>query len=147
MAGTSPEVTSYPVKAIELGVRWLHGSFQGNGGSDPATTQVRGNWFTVVHQGSGQWRVTLTAPPVVAALGTSSNNTGLIVEPFGWITSESETAGTAPVKYCNVQCTRVITTGKFDIFVYDIVGAALYDVTTADRINFSLAWKSTSFTP
>lgn len=147
MANTNPEVGMYRMSCLESLVCKLLGSFQGNSGSNPSSAQIRGSWFTVVRQGSGQYRVTLTAPPLIASLGSATTNVGLVSESRAWVVSESMSAGTAPVKYTATQTGRVVAAGTFDIWVYDIAGAALYDVTTADRVFFELGWKTTGFTP
>lgn len=144
MAGTTPATGSYKVYSLNQALVLLSGSFQGNGGSTPTVT--RGGDYTIARIATGQYRVTLSFPPNAALMGNTTG-TGILVEPHGWCTSESETPGTAPVKQLHVQCSRVTTAGAFDIFAYDIVGAAAYDLTSADRISWQLCWKNTSFSP
>lgn len=137
----------WPVYSPEQQVVKLIGSFQGNGGSSPTAGHTRGAWVgSVTRTAGGTYRV-LVSLNIPNAL-VSSQDTGLLGEARAWVSGE--TAGTAPVKYCCVQTATYDTTtnvNTFYIFVYDIAGAALYDVTSADRVNFEIAWKNTATLP
>lgn len=146
MPGNTPAVGAAPMLTISPGTCNMLGCFQGNAGASPLAAQIRGNRYTVAWISLGLYRVTLLAPPSIALVGTASNNMGLECEAKAWITSESVSAGVAPIKYCVVQCGRVTPAGTFDIFVYDVVGAVLYNVTSADRVNFEIYWKVISGT-
>lgn len=135
----------YPMQSPENGVIELLGSFQGNGASAP--TVFRGGWFSAVTRvGAGHYRVqvNLSIPTLVVAGAPS----GLIAEAICWVVSETIT--TQPVKFlvCQSSCYDVTTNvNTFDLYTYDTVGAAAYDLTTADRCFFRLAFKNTSITP
>lgn len=135
----------YPMTSVDANVVEFFGSFQGNTTSNPTVT--RGGWFsTVTYVSPGHWRVqTSLNLPIGIVPGTP---TGLLAEAFAWVVAETVT--TAPVKYTVCQTTPFdVTTNinTFDILVYDVAGAALYSVTSADRVFFRLAFKNNSVTP
>lgn len=143
MSATNPATSAmYPVRAAATHqLNLLHGSFQGAGATTP--TVLRGSrGFTIARIAAGQYRVTLRFPPLESGSGTASNNQGLTCEPQAWVTSESVAAGAPPATRMHIHCGRVTPAGAFDIWVYDLTGAAAYDVTTADRINFRIGWKA-----
>ncbi len=142
------------IRSPELGVVELFGSFQGKGTSDPSV--LRGNWFSVTRVSAGLYRVQCTLPiPTLIVAGAPS---GLISEPFAWITSE--TVATMPAvstgfawQLC-CSCYDVtthantfdITTGLMTDATPPVVWTAT-DVQTTDRVNFRLAFKNTAVVP
>ncbi len=149
---TQPAITTYAERTAINGLITFYGSFQGNSTSDPDATLARGGLFTATHVSTGLYKVALSNPPLVSLGGTATNGIGLAIEPYAWVTSESETAATAPQVLTILKTSRVTTAGAFHIWVYScLVGVdadtALYDVTTADRVNFAFGWKNTDFVP
>lgn len=138
------------VRSVEQDVVILFASVQGNAGSSPLAAHIRGAWVsgvTRVSAGRYRFQVNLALPNGLV----STQDAGLLAEPKAWVTSDNAgAAATAPAKYTATQTSSLDTTtntNTFDVWVYDIVGAALYDVTTADRINIELAWKNSATLP
>lgn len=147
-AVTSAVLTN--IKSPEESSCILFGSFQGNAGSSPTAGHIRGAWVSAVTRVSaGRYRVqvNLNLPNALVA----GQDAGLLAEAKAWVCSDNAgSTASAPAKYTATQTSSYDTTtniNTFDIWVYDIVGAALYDVTSADRVNFELAWKNTASLP
>lgn len=138
----------------EQGVVALYGSFQGAGAASPAAARIRGSWVSAVTWVStGLYRVQLALN--IPNLIVTSQDAGLIAEPRAWITNDGAGAAGLPAALTILQTSSLDTTtnaNSFQIRVYSCTVAspavtALYDVTSADRVFFSLAWKNVAILP
>ena len=151
-ANTQFRQTDY-VRSIDTGVDLLAGSFLANGSSDPVNTQFRGNYFTVVHTGTGIWTVTihLNIPRALVPVSTQSvgpgQPNGLLLEPRAWPVGDADTPTAPTITKCT--CTRYLNSslpGTFQIHGYS-TGTTHSDGASTDRIFFQLGWKHTGFAP
>lgn len=141
MSGTNPQTNVSQMMAQAELVSTNYLSFQGFTSGTQALSLQRGPGYTVVHTSTGIYTVTLSFPPAVSVSGTASNNVGLTLEPSGYVVSE--TAATLPASVFVIQCTRVASDGTFTVQAK--VAGSLADVTTADRVFVSYAWRSTGY--